>query len=284
MKRGNEVKKADLHIHTTASDGLLSPAEVVQMAKQAGLAAIAITDHDTVAGITEAQEWAQKIQLEVVPGVEISTVEGQQEVHVLGYYIDEQDPKFASFLSAQRNVRQQRNQMMIEKLHSLGIQVTMEEVLRKKKNHTPQTNVGRPHIAEVLIDKGVVGSVQEAFEKYLGKDGLAYCTPPRITPFEAITRIREAGGVPVLAHPGLYRDDHLIKKLVDQGLTGLEVYHSDHTKEMERTYRELAHRYGLIVTGGSDFHGERNGSMYHGPIGTRTVEYNQLQMLKKARR
>lgn len=272
----------DLHMHTTASDGLCTPTEVVQMAHKLELAAIAITDHDTVAGIEEAQFMAEKLHLEVVPGVEISTREQGKEIHVLGYFIDVQDKSFTAFLSRQRNVRQQRNEMVIEKLRSLGIAITMDEVLRKKKSKTRQINVGRPHIAEVLIDKGVVRSMDEAFEKYLGEGGMAYSTPPRITPAEAIKHIREAGGVPVLAHPGLYGDDQLVEKIIQEGLVGIEVYHPDHTQRMERIYQQLAKKHNLIITGGSDFHGEREGVMYHGAIGSRRVAYNQLQALKNA--
>ncbi len=272
----------DLHMHTTASDGLYSPNEVVQMGYKLGLAAVAITDHDTVAGIEEAQFASEKLPMEVIPGVEISTREQGKEIHVLGYFIDPQDHSFTTFLSRQRNVRQRRNEMVIEKLRSLGISITMDEVLHKQKSKTGPINVGRPHIAEVLVDKGIVHSMDEAFEKYLGEGGMAYCTPPRVTPAEAIKRIREAGGVPVLAHPGLYGDDQLVEKIIQEGLAGLEVYHPDHTQKMEQNYLQLAKKHNLIITGGSDFHGEREGVMYHGPIGSRRVAYHQLQELKNA--
>jgi predicted metal-dependent phosphoesterase TrpH len=167
-------------------------------------------------------------------------------------------------------------------LNELGIAITWEEVQAKKRGASPEKNIGRPHIAELLVEKGVVRSMDEAFERYLGKDGAAYVTTNRISPFEAIDLIKEAGGVPVLAHPGLYEDDALVEEIIAHGLVGLEVYHPDHGEERTERYREMAERHGLIVTAGSDFHGERHGSMFHAPIGTKTVAYDQVERLKMA--
>jgi 3',5'-nucleoside bisphosphate phosphatase len=275
---------ADLHIHTTASDGLFSPEEVVRMAKDTGLRAIAITDHDTVGGVAQAAVAAAKLGMELVPGIEISTLADGQDVHVLGYFVDTEQEWFLKRLQSLRNTRVERNRKIIEKLNELGIAITWEEVQAKKRGASPEKNIGRPHIAELLVDKGVVRSMDEAFERYLGKDGAAYVTTKRITPFEAIDLIKEAGGVPVLAHPGLYENDALVEEIISHGLAGLEVYHPDHDEERTERYRKMAERHGLIITAGSDFHGERHGSMFHAPIGTKTVAYDQVERLKMAAR
>ncbi|TDF98322.1 PHP domain-containing protein [Paenibacillus piri] len=271
---------ADLHMHTTASDGTQPPADNVKLAAEAGLAAIAITDHDTVAGIAEALEAGKRLGLTVVPGVEISTVAEGQDIHVLGYWIDPCDPHLLERLARLRGVRDQRNRMIIERLNELGLSLTMEDVTAslqgsKKADET----VGRPHIAGALMKKGYIASTAEAFERYLGKGAAAYVNPPRIEPFTAVEWIREAGGVPVLAHPGLYGQDELIGQLAERGLAGLEVYHSDHTPEQEEHYRRIAERFGLIATGGSDFHGERGGVVFHAPVGARKVDISVVEQL-----
>ncbi|MBN2908430.1 PHP domain-containing protein [Polycladomyces sp. WAk] len=278
------MARVDLHIHTTASDGLYSPEAVVRLAKKAGLRAIAITDHDTVGGVAQAAAAAANLGMELVPGIEISTLANGQDVHVLGYFVDTEQEWFLQRLQSLRNTREERNRKIIEKLNELGIAITWEEVQAKKRGAISEKNVGRPHIAEILVDKGVVRSMDEAFDRYLGKDGAAYVTTKRITPFEAIELIKEAGGVPVLAHPGLYENDALVEEIIVHGLAGLEVYHPDHDEECTERYLEMAERHGLIVTAGSDFHGERHGSMFHAPIGTKTVAYEQVERLKSAAR
>jgi len=276
------MTRVDLHIHTTASDGLYSPEEVVRMAKKTGLRAIAITDHDTVGGVAQAAAAAANLGMELVPGIEISTLANGQDIHVLGYFVDTEQEWFLQRLQSLRNTREERNRKIIEKLNELGIAITWEELQAKKRGAISEKNVGRPHIAEILVDKGVVRSMDEAFDRYLGKDGAAYVTTKRITPFEAIDLIKEAGGVPVLAHPGLYENDALVEEIIAHGLAGLEVYHPDHDEECTERYLEMAERHGLIVTAGSDFHGERHGSMFHAPIGTKTVAYEQVERLKSA--
>ncbi|TCS94687.1 PHP domain-containing protein [Hazenella coriacea] len=272
----------DLHTHTTASDGLLSPTAIVHLAKEKGLRAVAISDHDTVTGIEEAQAAGEELGVEVVPGVEISSLWKDREIHMLGYFIDIHDPLLLKRLEAQRNVRQVRNQMMIDKLNQLGISITMDEVIAKSRSKKGTLNVGRPHIGEVLIEKGIVMNMNEAFDRYLGRDGQAYITPERITPHEAIDLIRKSGGVAVLAHPGLYDFDELISELVSRGLDGIEYNHPDHDEEAKDRYRAMADHWNLIYTAGSDFHGERHGSMYHADLGTCTVPYEQVKALKQA--
>ncbi|MBP1930618.1 PHP domain-containing protein [Ammoniphilus resinae] len=274
------MELVDLHSHTTASDGTYTPSESVQRAKSKGLRAFAITDHDTVAGIQEAVEMGKKCGIEIVPGIEISTVDAGQDIHVLGYYMDYMQPQFLQQLESLRNVRNVRNEMLIHNLQQLKIPITMEEVVKRKK--MKEGNIGRPHIAEVLMEKGVVQSVQEAFELYLGKNGKAYANPPRITPEEAIDLIKEAQGVAVLAHPGLYANRELVIRLIHYGLDGIEVFHPDHSAEEAAYFAELATENGLIGTAGSDFHGERNGVIFHGDIGDATTHYDAVDKLRKA--
>lgn len=273
--------EADLHTHTTASDGTQSPAANVQMAFDAGLGAIAITDHDTVSGVAEALLVGRELGIEVVPGVEISTVANGQDIHVLGYYIDIHNEQFLQRLASLRETRDTRNNMIIERLQQLGLDITMAEVLREVENiKSKGDTVGRPHIAAVLLNKGYVSSISEAFDRYLGTGAAAYANPPRIGPATAIGWIQESGGKAVLAHPGIYHDDALVEAIVHQDLDGIEVYHSDHTPEDEAKYLSLAQRSGLLITAGSDFHGERGGVVFHAPIGSRRIGIDVLQSLK----
>lgn len=277
----SERIEADLHTHTTASDGTERPAANVQMAFDAGLGAIAITDHDTVSGVAEALLAGRELGIEVVPGVEISTVANGQDIHVLGYYIDINNEQFLQRLASLRDTRDTRNNMIIERLQQLGLDITMAEVLREVENiKSKGDTVGRPHIAAVLLNKGYVSSISEAFDRYLGTGAAAYANPPRIEPATAIGWIQEAGGKAVLAHPGIYHDDALVEAIVHQGLDGIEVYHSDHTPEDEAKYLSLAQRSGLLITAGSDFHGERGGVVFHAPIGSRRIGVDVLQRLK----
>lgn len=278
-------ERADLHTHTTASDGLQRPAENVAMAAARGLGAIAITDHDTVDGIAEALEAGERLGIAVVPGVEISTVAEGIDIHVLGYYVDWRDADWQSKLARLLTLREQRNDMMLAKLNELGLSITLEDVLEEAKAQGKDGgSIGRPHIAAVLANKGYVASMQEAFDRYLGQDGAAYANPPRLHPFEALEWIRQAGGTSVIAHPGLYRNDELVRAVIARGAEGIEVYHSDHDAADEERYLAMAREYGLIVTGGSDFHGERQGVVFHGEIGSRSVGMDVLRQLNPTER
>ncbi|WP_206425307.1 PHP domain-containing protein [Staphylospora marina] len=274
------MRMTDCHAHTTASDGLHSPTEVVRIARDAGLYAVAVTDHDSVDGVEEALEAGKRWGMEVIPGVEISTLWQGREIHMLGLFIDHKDPGLLEKLEELRDVRRRRNLMMIDKLNELGIDLTLEEVEAKKRGKA-DLNVGRPHIAEVLMEKGIVRSMEEAFDKYLGKNGLAYVTPDRISPVEAIRLIHRSKGAAVIAHPGLYGMDEILPWLVENGLDGIEVNHPDHTEEDKARYLRLAEQWNLAVTAGSDFHGERNGSMYHAPLGTCRLEWERALLLKE---
>lgn len=279
------VGKADLHAHTTASDGTMPPSAVVARAKEAGLAAVAITDHDTMAGVEEAIAEGQRLGIIVVPGIELSTVADGRDIHILAYYANGQDEVWQERLAGLRTTRGRRNEMIVNRLVELGISISMQEVEQiaaeqAGANSGKGKTIGRPHIAELLIRKGVVATMTEAFDRYLAEGGAAYVNPPRLHPFEAIEWIREAGGTSVIAHPGLYGRDDLVEQLINKGVQGIEVYHSDHGPEEEERYRQLAERHGLIMTGGSDFHGERQGEVFHGELGSRTVDAAVLKQLK----
>lgn len=271
----------DLHTHTTASDGMQSPAENVRLAKKAGLAAVAITDHDTVAGIEEALLEGDRIGLTVVPGVEISTVEEGKDIHVLGYYVNYKDQQFLDRLSELRATRDRRNEMMIQKLQELGLDITMDEVIAGLgRELKPDETVGRPHMADALVRRGYVANMKEAFDLYLGSEGKAYVNPPRIRPIDAVQWIREAQGTPVLAHPGIYGCDSLVERIIrETNIAGIEVFHSDHDETDETRYLQMAEKHRLIVTAGSDFHGARQGVVFHGELGGRRISTEVLASL-----
>ncbi|MBH5316773.1 PHP domain-containing protein [Paenibacillus sp. GSMTC-2017] len=279
--------KVDLHTHTTASDGIHAPTVVVQMAKAAGLGAVAITDHDTVAGVSEAVAEGERIGITVVPGVELSTVADQNDIHLLAYYTNNEDVQWQDRLAQLGNTRERRNELIVQKLQSMGISITMDELIavalnRQKENASSDSkfSIGRPHIAELLISKGIVESMNEAFERFLASGAAAYVEVPRVHPLEAIQWIREAGGVCVIAHPGLYKNDALVEDIIRGGAHGIEVFHSDHSMEEEEKYSLFAKRYKLIETGGSDFHGMRSGQSYHGAIGSKNVAYSVIEQLQ----
>ena len=270
---------ADLHTHTKASDGTCEPAENVRLAKEAGLNALAITDHDTVAGVPEALAAGTDLGIEVIPGVEVSSVGSGQDIHVLGYFIPYEDSDFQERLVGLRETRHERNQLLIAKLQELGIPITLESVYRRKQG--TDKNIGRPHIAEELIKLGIVATIEEAFEKYLGKGAAAYVNPPRITPQEAIRLIQDAGGAAVLAHPGLYDDDELVQELIAFGLDGIEVNHPDNTAEQRLAYSTWAKEHGLVITGGSDFHGWRGEEPFHAMLGSHTAQMEAVERLRE---
>lgn len=274
---------ADLHTHTTASDGMERPSSNVRMAKLAGLEAIAITDHDTVAGIAEAEQEAAIQGIQLIPGVEVSTVQDGVDIHVLGYYMDPTNIQFLERLASLRATRDRRNEMMTAKLTELGIPLTMEEVVSELgRPLAPGETVGRPHIADALVRRGVVANMKEAFDRYLGADGAAYVNPPRILPRDAAQWIREAGGAVVLAHPVLYRSDELVERIVKEiEPDGIEVWHSDHTEQDAERYTQLAQRYHCVMTAGSDFHGARQGEVFHGQLGSRRASMEAVHRLKQ---
>ncbi|NGZ73991.1 PHP domain-containing protein [Saccharibacillus sp. VR-M41] len=272
----------DLHMHSTSSDGMNTSAELVRLAAERGLAGVALTDHDTVAGVSEAAAEAGKAGLDFVPGVEISTRAGGKDIHVLGYFVDPSDKRFLERLAGLRDVRDRRNDLILGKLRELGVDITLEEVKdRGGRPLAPGESVGRPHMADVLVRKGYAADLRDAFDKYLAEGAAAYVSPPRISPSEAADWIREAGGVPVLAHPGLYGDDELVRTVLSEAKpAGIEVRHPDHGPEDEERYRKLAAEYGLLTTAGSDYHGVRQGKVFHGELGGYTVGAAAVERLR----
>lgn len=243
----------DLHVHTTFSDGLLAPQQVVKKAFELKLKAVAITDHDTVKGIQPALDAAKSYKgIEVVPGIEFSTEYFGEEVHILGYYIDFCDKNLNEFLTDLQEGRKKRIYKIVSKLQSLRIDIFEDEVFAKSKG----ASIGRPHVAMVLCDKGYVNSIEEAFEKYLSKDAPAYVPKEKITPFYAVDLIYKKHGIPILAHPGLLKNKNIVSELISYGIKGIEVIHKDHTKEDIQLYAKLAKDNNLLLTGGSDSHGE----------------------------
>lgn len=258
--------RIDLHTHTTASDGKLTPKELLEYAKKKGLSAVAITDHDQVAGAVEAKKYINSVPMELIIGVEINTVWRNREIHMLGYLVDPQNPKLLNQLNKQREMRRARSKKILERLQEMNVFVSSDEVL--EEFHIKKiSDILLPHIAELMVKKGYVSTKQEAFDRYIGKGKPAYVLPTALTPIQAIKLIHESGGIAVVAHPGLYQDVEL-PDLVDAGLDGIEVYHPDHGAVEREKYKALAKQYELLITGGSDFHGEQDGKMYHGDLGS----------------
>ncbi|OWA36896.1 phosphatase [Saccharibacillus sp. O16] len=279
-----QTSRYDLHMHSTSSDGMNTPTELVRLAAERGLAGLALTDHDTAAGVAEAADEAKRLGLDFVPGVEISTRSGGKDIHMLGYGFDPADVTFMERLTGLRSVRDQRNDRILERLRELGVEITLEEVQeRSGRPLKPGESVGRPHMADVLVRKGYAVDLRDAFDKYLAEGAAAYVSPPRISPREAAHWIREAGGVPVLAHPGLYGDDDLVRAVLDDAKpSGIEVRHPDHGAEDEVRYRKLADEYGLLTSAGSDYHGVRQGKVFHGELGAYTVGSAEVEALRRA--
>ncbi len=264
----------DLHIHTTASDGVLSPAQVVRVAIDKGLEAIAITDHDTTDGVDQAVAAARSERLEVIPGIELSAEEGPREVHILRYYIDHRDQALQERLAVLRRARRERAWKMVEKLDTMGASVSWERVLEIAGETSA---FGRPHIAQALLERGYVGSVNEAFDRYIGLRGPAYVSRYKLTPAEAVKMITDAEGLPVLAHPRGQED--VVPILSALGLVGLEAYYPSYSEEKRESLARLAQQHNLVATGGSDFHGYNGGDAAL-TLGEVPVPLESLQRLR----
>ncbi|WP_145408449.1 PHP domain-containing protein [Paenibacillus xylanexedens] len=278
--------RCDLHTHSQASDGMQPPAANVELAKHKGLAAVALTDHDTVAGVAEALRAGEELGIEVVAGVEISTRAGGKDIHVLGYYVNIEDKTFLERLRNLREAREERNQRIIAKLQELGLAISWQDVIEGLgRPLEPDESIGRPHMADVLVNKGYATDMRDAFDRYLAEGKPGFVSVPRVAPEEACRWIREAGGAAVIAHPGLYENDELVREIVQNSKPdGIEVFHSDHDLAEERKYTDLAQEFGLIQTGGSDYHGVRQGVVFHGDLGSKSVTVDVLQSLQTAAR
>lgn len=250
--------RVDLHAHTTVSDGTLSPTQLVELAARSGLVALAVTDHDHVGGIEEARRAGARLGVEIVPGIELSVTHSAGDVHVLGYLFDPQHPGLLAALEELRLHREGRAARIVEALQAHGVPVTMEDVAREAMA-SQGGSVGRPHVARALMRRGLVASIEEAFDRWLA-DGRPGAVPKRrLTAQEAFALVHEAGGVAVLAHPVTLPAAArvgTIRELAALGLDGIEVWHSKHTRDDAADFLALAQETGLVATGGSDFHGE----------------------------
>jgi predicted metal-dependent phosphoesterase TrpH len=250
----------DLHSHSSRSDGTLGPAEVMVLAAQRDLAGVALTDHDTFDGLKEAAATAEGLGLEFVPGIEFSAEYDGASLHILGYWVDPGDLDIEAELLRLTATRFRRGEMIVEKLRELGFDVSLERVLELAGGEA----IARPHIAQAMVEAGIVADEKEAFDRYISDEGLAYVPKHALPPLDALGLIGQAGGVCVLAHPGMWRGsdtvpDALIEEMAAGGMVGIEVRHPDHDEEMRAKYAAMAERLDLVATAASDCHGERYG-------------------------
>jgi len=271
----------DLHLHTTASDGLLEPSALVDLAWRAGIRTLSVTDHDTVAALPEAARHARNAGMTFVPGIEITAVHNGCDVHVLGYFVNADDGAFGDFLARQRDDRVRRLGEIVERLKSLGKPIDREKIFARK---SAGGSFGRPLIAKELVKAGHAADMRQAFDELIGQGRPAFVPRVGSEPAEVVGIVAQAGGISSLAHPGLLRRDDLIPDLVDAGLTALEAFHSDHDAETTAHYLSVAGRYGLAVSGGSDYHGEpvRRKSAF-GNVGLPVEYFEQLSARPRKR-
>jgi hypothetical protein len=267
---------ADLHLHTFYSDGTFTPEELALRGSKAGLAAMALTDHDTVEGCEPMAMACQALGIEFIPGTELTAEYQDKEVHLLGYFLDTRHPKLLEQIKKFQAVRQDRVREMAARLNQLNLPLRAEAVFELANCRSP----GRPHVARAMVQEGLCASLDEAFERYLKKGRPAWVPKYKISAMDAMDLIHQAGGLAVLAHPGLNRNDDVIPELAGQGLDGLECFHTRHTTRNSEQYVNLAQRLKLAVTGGSDCHGFSKGKPL---IGTVRLPAIYLERLKEAR-
>ncbi len=245
------LQRADLHMHTIYSDGVLSPDELARRAKRAGLDVISITDHDNVAGLKEATITGEEVELEVIPGVELSVSVDDRDIHILAYFVDAQNEELLDYLAFMRLERLKRAERIVEKLHAINIPLKMEKVLEK----AGQGAVGRPHIASALVEEGLAVSYHDVFLKYIGFGRPAYVGKYQYSPEEAIELIGRVGGLSFVAHPGNSLPENIMLRIIKAGIDGIETVHPSHSPEIVAHYQAIANEYYLLESGGSDFHG-----------------------------
>ena len=272
----------DLHAHTTYSDGSATPFELIELAKQNGASAVAITDHDTVAGLKEGREAASRFDIEFINGLELSAEYSPGTMHILGYFVDDEHQGMAAKLEELRTARDARNPEIANRLQAIGVDVQYAAVEELAGNEV----VGRPHFARVLVDRGHAATIQDAFDRFLAKGAAAYVEKKRLSPAESIATIHSAGGVAVLAHPYQLKLDTdamdiLVRELAELGLDGIEAIYSRHSPEDRERFSKLARKYGLLLTGGSDYHGtyKPDITLVKG-LGDLAVPYSLLEGLK----
>lgn len=278
----NMEKYIDLHTHSLKSDGSMTPTEVVEEAKKAGLAAIALSDHDSTDGVREAIEAGERLGVEVIPAIEFSVI-SKTETHILGYFIDIDNPDLRNMLKEVVDLRIERNHVTCKRLNELGFDITLEEV----RALAPNNFVGRAHFARVLMDKGYIATVKEGFDKYMSVGKYAYCEKQRLSARDAIELITKCGGISFLAHPHLTKlsDDELkefLTELKGYGLCGLEGYYTDYTPEMQIKYQSMAKELGLMISGGTDFHAKMKPHISIGTgLGNMKIPYSIIEDMKK---
>lgn len=275
----NERKKIDLHMHTTASDGASTPAELVETCVNLGLEIIAVTDHDNVTNVEKVQNFGRKNGLKVISGIEISTYRGEAEYHILGYFVDLENDALLGLTEAILDSRVERTHKMIEKLTEMGYPLDFADV----KKFATGVSLGRPHIARAMIEKGYIEEISDAFtQEFIAGGGKAYAEKKNVLPAEAIEVILKAGGIPVIAHPYIINHGKPLAKeeiarLKDVGLKGVEVYQTKHNKKITKKYKKIAEELGLLITGGSDYHGENSPGILPGDTGMTQAEFEQLE-------
>ena len=271
------MKFADLHLHTQFSDGTFTPEELVLRAQNVGLACIALTDHDTVEGCARAAAACANVKMEFISGAELTAEHEDTEVHILGYFLDTKNPVLLDRIGKFQAVRQNRIREMCAALNQLGIPLKAEAVFALANCKSP----GRPHVARALVKEKLIGNLDEAFEKYLKKGRPAWVPKTKMSALEGVELIHQAGGLAVMAHPGLNRTDDIIPGLVKAGLDGIECFHSKHSTVMAERYLEIAEKYDLLVTGGSDCHGFSKKAPL---IGTVMLPYEHIEKLFAAKK
>ncbi|HEU6447815.1 MAG TPA: PHP domain-containing protein [Verrucomicrobiae bacterium] len=267
------MKFADLHLHTNFSDGTFTPEELVLQAQKAGLACIALTDHDSVEGCERAAIAAAKVNMEFISGTELTAEYDDIEVHVLGYFLDTRNEKLLAEISKFQNVRQNRIHQMVARINELGVPLEAESVFAIANCKSP----GRPHVARAMVKAGFVSHMDEAFEHFLKKGRPAWVPKSKISALDAVNLIHHAGGLAVIAHPGLNRSDEIIPDLVKAGMDGIECFHTKHSTMMSERYLEMADKYHLLVTGGSDCHGFSKGKPL---VGTVKLPYTAIEKMR----
>ncbi len=269
------MKFADLHLHTFFSDGTFTPEELAGHGARLGLAAMALTDHDTVEGCARMAAVCEAAGIEFITGAELTAEHNDTELHVLGYFLDPQNQRLLAEIAKFQAVRQNRIREMVARINELGVPLQAETVFALANCKSP----GRPHVARAMVKAGLVSNLDEAFERFLKKNRPAWVPKARVSALEAIELVHHAGGLAVMAHPGLNRTDDVIPALVDAGLDGIECFHTKHSTAASERYLEIADRFHLLVTGGSDCHGFSKGKPL---VGTVKLPYEHVQNLKEA--
>lgn len=271
--RGLDMAGFDTHIHSTASDGQYTPSQLVELAKEKGLLGLALTDHDTVAGHEEARRRAAELDIPFIPGIELSAELGERDVHILGYWINGEKLLATGRLQALHSARHRRVVEIVRKLDQLGMKLDLEQILSLEK---AGRSLGRPHVAQAMVEAGYVGNIREAFLKWLGRGMPAFVPREKLSPQDAVALIKKSDGVPVIAHPGTGMPDSLIYALHRAGIGGIEVYHTEHNRAAEQKYLRIARKLHIAAMGGSDFHAPGIRA-----IGCRVTTLGQLEILSR---